>query len=86
MQRAVVLGHAVAIVKHASLGGQKLLVVQPQMADGRTPDGDPLLAIDTLGAGKGESVIITSDGRFAREIVGSDNSPVRWSVMGICDE
>ena len=53
----------------ATLRGQKLLVVQPLMADGKTPDGDPLIAVDAVGAGKGETVMITSDGKFVREIV-----------------
>ena len=69
--------------KHPSLAGAKLLVVQPLMADGRTPDGEPVLAVDQLGAGRGETVMITSDGRFTRELLKSDNTPVRWSVMGI---
>ena len=43
-------------------------------------------AIDAVGAGIGEKVIITSDGRAAREILGAEATPVRWSVIGICDE
>ena len=53
-----------------SLRGQKLLLVQPQLADGRRPDGPPLLVVDALGAGMGETVMITSDGRGARELLG----------------
>ena len=41
-------------------------------ADGRTIEGDPILVIDSLGAGRGETVIITSDGIGARELVGDD--------------
>lgn len=86
MQPALVLGHATATVKHASLVGQKLLIVQPMLADGKTPDGDPLLTIDATGAGKGERVMITSDGKFVRERLKADASPARWSVIGILDE
>jgi len=60
-------------------------VIQPFMADGRSPDGDPILAVDRLGAGRGETVIISSDGRATRELLQSDNTPVRWSVIGILD-
>ena len=67
------------------MNGQKLLIVQPCLADGKTPDGDPLVAIDAVGAGRGETVIITSDGRFARGMLGVDATPVRWSVIGIED-
>jgi microcompartment protein CcmK/EutM len=55
-------------------------------ADGKIPDGEPVLAIDDRGAGRGEHVIITSDGAGTRALVGSDNTPVRWSVLGIADE
>jgi ethanolamine utilization protein EutN len=41
--------------------------------------------IDSLGAGRGEKVMITSDGIGTRDILGNPASPVRWSVLGICD-
>jgi len=86
MQLALILGNATSTVKHATLRGQKLLVAQALMADGGTPDADPLIAIDTVGAGAGQRVIISSDGKYTREFVGTDNSPVRWAIIGICDE
>jgi ethanolamine utilization protein EutN len=86
MQLALVLGNATSTVKHVTLRGQKLLVAQALMADGRTPDADPLIAIDCVGAGIGERVLISSDGKFTREFVGADNSPIRWAVIGIADD
>lgn len=86
MQVAFVLGNATSTVKHESLRGQKLLLVQPLGADAASPDGDPLLVLDTVGAGPGERVMITSDGKFTREWVKSDKSPARWAIIGICDE
>ena len=85
MQLALILGNATSTVKHPTLSGQKLMVAQALMADGRTPDADPLIAIDTVGCGIGQKVMISSDGKFTREFVGKDNSPVRWAVIGICD-
>ena len=85
MQLALVAGTATSTVKHATLRGQKLLVVQPLMADGLAADGDPQVAVDAVGAGKGEVVMITSDGRFMREVVKAENTPIRWSVIGIAD-
>ncbi|RIK73647.1 MAG: ethanolamine utilization protein EutN [Planctomycetota bacterium] len=85
MQVGKVIGTATATVKHRSMEGWKLLVVQPYMIDGQTPDGDPQLAVDSLGAGKGERVILSSDGRGTRELLGDDTTPVRWSVIGIED-
>jgi ethanolamine utilization protein EutN len=81
-----VLGNAHATVKHPSMDGWKLLLVRALQADGRTAEGDPILVVDSIGAGRGEKVVITSDGRGARELLLSENTPVRWSVMGICDE
>ena len=49
MQLAQVVGHAVSSVKHASLHGWRLLVVQPLTPAGKE-DGEPLLAIDNLGS------------------------------------
>ncbi len=84
MQIARVEGQAVSTVKHASLHGWRLLLVQPLGVDGKE-DGEPLLTIDHLGAGLGSRVIISNDGAGARELVGHKNSPVRWMVLGICD-
>ena len=81
-----VMGSAHATIKHPSMEGWKLLLVMALQADGRTVEGDPILVVDSLGAGKGEIVMITSDGIGARELVGNPQSPVRWSVLGIRDE
>ncbi|MGE3777470.1 MAG: EutN/CcmL family microcompartment protein [Pirellulaceae bacterium] len=86
MQIGRVVGHATSTVKHASMRGAKLLVVQPYMADGVTPDADPQLCVDVVGAGRGDRVLISSDGKYAREFLKSDQTPVRWTVIGIQDE
>jgi ethanolamine utilization protein EutN len=84
MQLGEVFGQAVSTVKHPTLKGWKLLVVQLLTAKGK-PDGEPILAIDSLGAGLGERVLLSNDGAGARQLVGHKDSPVRWMVMGICD-
>ena len=84
MQLGRVIGHATSTVKHPTLVGWKLVVVQPLDAAG-CPDGVPLLAIDGLGSGRGDKVIMTSDGKGVREMVGADNTPVRWAVIGLVD-
>jgi ethanolamine utilization protein EutN len=85
MQTAHVIGSATATVRHPSLAGSKLLIVQPVAADGASPDGEPQLAVDRLGAGLGDAVILSSDGKCVRELLQSDTTPVRWSVVGIKD-
>lgn len=86
MQLARVVGTTTSTIKHPTMNGWKLLVVQMLQADGHSPDGDPVISIDSLGAAVGQKVIITSDGKGTRELMGSDNTPVRWSVLGIQDE
>ena len=85
MQIGKVVGHATSTVKHPTLNGWRLLVVQMLTPDDR-PDGEPVLAIDSLGAGVGAKVIATTDAVLVREMVGAKNSPIRWSVMGLADE
>jgi ethanolamine utilization protein EutN len=84
MQLGRVLGQAVSTIKHSSLKGWKLLVVQP-LHQTRAPDGDPLLAVDGVGAGVADFVILSSDGASARTLVKDRRSPVRWTIIGIRD-
>lgn len=85
MQLARIIGTATATVKHRSLAGTRLLVVQPLLADRRGFDGDPQLAIDLVHAAVGDLVVITSDGRLLRDRLGSDTTPARWSTIGLVD-
>ena len=85
MQVGLVVGTATSTVKHRSMQGAKLLIVQFYGVDGTTVDGEPVIAVDTLGAGKGERVLLSSDGRSTRALLKDDTTPVRWSVLGIED-
>jgi ethanolamine utilization protein EutN len=85
MQLAIVKGRATATVKHPSMSGQKLSVCLVLDAVG-TPSGDPLLVVDSHGAGAGDVVMISSDGQGVRELLDDDTSPVRWFTLGIVDE
>jgi ethanolamine utilization protein EutN len=86
MQLARIIGTATATVKHPSLHGAALHVVQPLMADRMAADGDPQLAIDTVGAGVGDLVMITSDGRLLRDVLHTEATPARWSTIALIDE
>jgi ethanolamine utilization protein EutN len=85
MQIATVVGQAISTVKHPTLSGFRLLVVQAMTMDGQ-PDGEPVIAVDSLGAAQGSRVIVTTDAVLVRELTGARNSPIRWSVMGLADE
>ncbi len=84
MQLAIVQGRATSTVRHKSLVGAKLLICQLLGADHK-PAGDPVLAIDHLGAGSGDKVVLTSDGLGLREMLKDINSPARWWTAGIVD-
>jgi ethanolamine utilization protein EutN len=78
-----VLGSATSTIKHPTFRGERLVVVQLEGTDGRD-DGEPVLAFDRLGAGKGDRVILTSDGKVLQGMLGR-NTPGRWSVLGLPD-
>lgn len=85
MQLGRIIGHATATIKHPALNGWRMAVVQMLNAV-REPEADPIIAVDKLGSGIGQVVILNSDGKAARELIGNDKSPVRWFVIGISDE
>ena len=80
MRTATIRGYATSTIKHPSLEGWRLLIAEPD-----SPDLAPQLVLDNLGAGIGQTVLISSDGSEARKMVGSERSPARWSVLGIID-
>ena len=84
MQIGRVVGHATSTVKHPTLQGWRLLLVQMLTEDGGQ-DGEPVLAIDHLGAGAGSLVVVTNEGGAVRDLVGAKNTPLRWLVLGMCD-
>ncbi len=83
MQLARVLGTVVATVKHESLTGVRLLVLQPVDHDD-VPDGDAIVAADPLQAGPGE-LVEWPTGREAALALPVTYSPVDASVIAICD-
>lgn len=84
MQAAKVIGNATATVKHPSLDGWRLIALQP-LDINNEPDGFPFLAIDDLGAGKGDLVFFTSDGKAIRKMVGRNDCPIRYAIQGMID-
>lgn len=84
MQLARVVGTVVATQKHAKFHGAKLLLVQPVTLDD-TPRGPTLLAVDSVGAGVHEKVLIVIEGRAAGEALGLKAAPVDAAVIGIVD-
>lgn len=84
MQIARVVGTVVATQKHRKFEGAKLLLVQPVTLDGR-PRGPALLAVDSVGAGVHERVLVVLEGRAAGEALGRKAAPVDAAIIGIID-
>ena len=85
MLLARVEGNLTATRKHPSYEGWRLVICQPIDREG-TPEGVPQVAIDSLGAGMHQRVIISSDGSATRKAVGDEKSPARWMIVGVVDE
>jgi ethanolamine utilization protein EutN len=85
MQIARVVGTVVATQKDRKFEGAKLLLVQPVTIDD-TPRGPTLLAVDSVGAGVFEKVLIVIEGRAAGEALGKKAAPVDAAIIGIIDE
>lgn len=81
-----VIGNVVSTIKHKDFVGFKLLLVQPIQPDG-SPWQDPLICIDSVDAGEGETVLYVDEGNSARQLLNLEpNGPVRPVIVGIVDE
>lgn len=77
-------GTIVATACHPSMAGHRTVICQPLDAQGRE-EGTPVLAIDPLGAGLHQRVILSTDGSATRELVGDPKTPLRNLIIGIVD-
>ena len=86
---AQVTGSVVATQKAAAMTGHKLLVVEPYRLDGKTRSalvstGRTFIAVDTLGAGEGQFVLVTQ-GSSARLTPETKSLPIDAVVIGLVD-
>lgn len=81
-----VIGNLVSVIKHKDYVGLKLLVVQPVYPDGGAWS-DPLICVDTVDSGIGDTVIYLDEGNSARQVLGlGPDAPVRPVIVGVLDE
>ena len=85
MQIARVVGTLVSTRKHRKFTGAKLLLVQPVNPDD-TPRGTAILAVDGVGAGVTDKVLIVLEGRAAGDAIGQKGAPVDAAIVGIIDQ
>ena len=84
MQICRVVGTVVSTQKNRKFDGAKLMLVQPLNIDD-TPRGLALLAVDGVGAGVDEKVLVVLEGRAAGEALGKKGAPVDAAIVGIID-
>ncbi len=84
MQICRVVGTVVSTRKNKKLEGAKLLLVQPLTLEGATR-GVALIAIDSVGAGIGERVLVVIEGKAAGDALGRKAAAVDAAVIGIID-
>jgi len=79
-----IIGSVVSTIHHPVVEGRKLLVAERLDASGR-PTGAYIIALDAIGAGQDETVLILDEGNGARQILDDNDAPVRSIVVGIVD-
>ena len=84
MYAAKIIGNAVCTCKEQKLVGLKHLVVQPISLLTLENEGKPVVAIDAVGAGESEVVLVVG-GSSARQTAVTTNMPVDATIMAVVD-
>lgn len=79
-----VIGTIDSTINHPWYDGKKMLVVEKTGPDDQATSGY-VIAVDTVGAGVGEIVLVLDEGTGARQVVGSSDAPLRSVIVGIVD-
>lgn len=77
-------GNVVSTIHHPTLKGWRQLICQPLDEVGKAV-GDPILAIDDLGAGLHQQVIVSADGKGVGERVGTKRTPLRYMIVCLAE-
>tara|TARA_R110002072_G_scaffold185165_17_gene341955 strand:+ start:13608 stop:13907 length:300 start_codon:yes stop_codon:yes gene_type:complete len=81
---AEVVGTVVSPIQIPMLDGKKLLIVRPVHPDG-TRTAKTKIAIDGIGAGTGDRVLVIDEGNSARQLLGDPDAPARTVIVGFVD-
>jgi ethanolamine utilization protein EutN len=80
----VVVGRVYSTINHPFYDNRRLLLVD-RIAPDSSRSGGYLLAVDAVGSGAGETVLIVDEGNSARQVLGDRTAPVRSVIVGIVD-
>ncbi len=81
---ARVKGEVVATIKHPAYKGWRMLLLDRIDPDGKETGGY-LVALDSVGAGLGQAVLVIDEGNSARQVIGDPQAPIRSIIIGIVD-
>ncbi len=84
MYIAKVIGKMVSVIKHESYDSKKLLIVQRLDLDSH-PMGPAVMAIDYVGAGEGDTVLVARTPGLAQEIFRIENAPICELIIAVVD-
>ena len=84
MMLCKVTGTIVATQKSETLREQKILIVQPLDLNG-APAGRDVLALDTVDAGTGDTVLVVQEGQAAAQMLGRKDVPVHSIIVAVVD-
>lgn len=85
MITGLVIGSIHSTIHHPSMSGKRLMMVEKTDLTG-AGTGSYLIAVDTVGAGVGEPVLMIDEGGSARQVLNSDDAPIRSVIIGIIDQ
>lgn len=85
MKLARVVGTVVSTIDHPAFDDRTLLLCDLLDPSG-SPAGGYLIAVDSVGAGAGEIVLLLDEGNSARQVLRAPGAPIRTVVVGIVDE
>ncbi len=80
-----VCGSIVSTINHEFYNNQRLLIVDRLTIKGK-PTGKYIIAVDSVGAGTDEVVLIVDEGNSARQIINNTTAPLRSIIVGIVDD
>jgi len=81
---ARVIGEVVSTIEHHTLRDKKLLVVE-RLTEKGEPTGNSQLAVDSVDAGEGDTVLVLDEGGSAGLVTKLDNPPIRTVIVGVID-
>ena len=80
-----VRGQVVATIKHSAYQNRRMLLLDKISPTGR-PLGGYLVAVDSVDATVGQTVLVIDEGNSARQILGDASAPIRSVIVGIVDD